>query len=235
MKSPSSLVNDHGCVTKWRDLTKKKKRIWLNIRYIQWWRYIVVSSPLFIVFCAVKAASQLCVSVSSSPPLCVLTLLLMVCKLSNMVTMASDMRLGRERSTLSTPDGPSKRSATCFIVSTETGGTVSMKTVWDESYVWSWFSCIRGTKATQCVGLTIVQDTGLRWIPCVWFATHPPNASTRCWGQPGWPDSPSWRCCSSWHKVWRRACPGSGGSKSSSSWLAYTPGSGAPGVGHGQK
>lgn len=46
--------------------------------------------------------------------------------------------------------------------------------------------------------------------------THLPDASTRCWGQRGWPDSPSWRYCSSWHKVWRRPCRDSGDSKSSS-------------------
>lgn len=55
------------------------------------------------------------------------TLLLMGSMLSIMVNMASDMRVGMERTTLSTPDAPSKRPATCIIVSTETGGTVSVK------------------------------------------------------------------------------------------------------------
>lgn len=45
----------------------------------------------------------------------------MVCMFSIIVSMASDMRLGRERMTLSTPDAPVKRSATCIIVSTKTG------------------------------------------------------------------------------------------------------------------
>lgn len=59
--------------------------------------------------------------------MCALTLLLMDSMLSFMVSMASDMRFGRERTTLSTPDGPSKRSATCIIVSAETGDGVSSK------------------------------------------------------------------------------------------------------------
>lgn len=54
-------------------------------------------------------------------PMCALTLLLMLCILSVMVNMASDMWLWMERTTLSTPVGPSKRPATCIIVSTKTG------------------------------------------------------------------------------------------------------------------
>lgn len=56
---------------------------------------------------------------------CALTLLLIDSMFSIMTNMDSDMRLGSDRMTESTPDGPSKRAATCTIVSANTEGVVN--------------------------------------------------------------------------------------------------------------
>lgn len=145
----------------------------------------------------------------------VLTLLLTVSILSVMVSIASDIRLGRERITTSTPDGLSKRPATCIIVSTKTGITLSV------------FSCVPlGGRLSSIVFVLFAGLCKCARVP------HLPGASILCWGRPGWPDSPSWRWCSSWCRVWPRPCRGSVGSTSSSSGLACTPGSAGPGVNH---